>query len=60
MCGKYRLTNIANFLINVLRAEIVTTFGSKMVGISNLLFRTGVCQCEIFVCFVGKHANVAG
>ena len=33
MCGKYNLTKFANFLI-VLRAEIVTTFGSKMVTIS--------------------------
>ena len=34
MCGKYSLTKIANFLIIVLRAEIVTTFGSRMVGTS--------------------------
>ena len=29
MCGKYSLTKFANFLIIVLRVEIVTTFGSK-------------------------------
>ena len=34
MCGKYSLTKFANFLMIVLRAEIVTTFGSKMVAIS--------------------------
>ncbi len=34
MCGKYSLTKFANFLIILLRAEIVTTFGSKMVTIS--------------------------
>ncbi len=34
MCGKYSLTKFANFLIIVLRAEIATTFGSKMVTIS--------------------------
>ena len=34
MCGKYSLTKFANFLIIVLRAEIATTFGSKMVAIS--------------------------
>ena len=28
MCGKYSLTKFANFLIIVVRAEIVTTFGS--------------------------------
>ena len=33
MCGKYSLPEFANFLI-VLRAEIATTFGSKMVTIS--------------------------
>ncbi len=32
MCGRYSLTKFANFLI-VLRAEIVTTFSSKMVTI---------------------------
>ncbi len=42
MCGKYSLTKFANFLIIVLRAEIVTTFGSKMVTISarNTIIRT--------------------
>jgi hypothetical protein len=30
-CGKYSLANFANF---VLREEIATTFGPKMVGIS--------------------------
>ncbi len=35
MCGKYSLTKFANFLIIVLRAEIVTTFGSKMVTVSS-------------------------
>ncbi len=34
MCGKYSLTKFANSLIIVLRAEIATTFGSKMVAIS--------------------------
>ncbi len=34
MCGKYSLAKFANFLIIVLRAKIVTTFGSKMVTIS--------------------------
>ncbi len=34
MCGKYSLPEFANFLIIVLRAEIATTFGSKMVTIS--------------------------
>ena len=34
MCGKYSLTKFANFLIIVLRAKIVTTFGSKMITIS--------------------------
>ena len=34
MCGKYSLTEFANFLIIVLRAEIVATFGSKMETIS--------------------------
>ncbi len=34
MCGKYSFTKFANFLIIVLRAEIATTFGSKMVTIS--------------------------
>ena len=34
LCGKYSLTKFANFLVIVLRAEIVTTFGSKMVTIS--------------------------
>ena len=33
MCGKYSLTKFANFLIIVLRAEIATTFGSKMAAI---------------------------
>ena len=33
MCGKYSFTKFANFLI-VLRAEIVTTFDSRMVTIS--------------------------
>ena len=33
MCGKYSLTKFANFLI-VLRVEILTTFGSKMLTIS--------------------------
>ena len=30
----YSLTKFANFLIIVIRAEIATTFGSKMVAIS--------------------------
>ncbi len=34
MCGKYNLTKFAIFLIIVLRAEFVTTFGSEMVTIS--------------------------
>ena len=34
MYGRYSITKFANFLIIVLRAEIVTTFGSKMVTIS--------------------------
>ncbi len=34
MFGKCSLTKSANFLIIVLRAEIATTFGSKMVAIS--------------------------
>ena len=34
MCGKYNLTKFANFLIIVLRAEIFTTVGSKIVTIS--------------------------
>ena len=33
MYGKYSLTKVANFLI-VLRAEIASTFGSKIVEIS--------------------------
>ena len=33
MCGKHSVTKFANFLIIVLRAESVTTFGSKMVTI---------------------------
>ncbi len=32
--AKYSLMKFANFLIIVLRAEIVTTFGSNMVKIS--------------------------
>ena len=36
MCGKHSLTKFANFLI-VLRAEIVTTFGSKMVYMNQWL-----------------------
>ena len=41
MCGKYSLTKFANFLIIVLRAEIATTFVSKMVAISarNIIMR---------------------
>ncbi len=31
MCGRYGLTNLANFLIIVLRAEIVTIFEPKVV-----------------------------
>ena len=34
MCGKYNLTKFANFLITVLRAEIVTIFEPKVVTIS--------------------------
>ena len=35
MCGKYSFTNLQiQVLTIVLRAEIVTTFGSKMIGIS--------------------------
>ena len=36
ICGRYSLTKFANFLI-VLRTEIVTAFGSKMVTIYHLL-----------------------
>ncbi len=34
MCGKYSCTKFANFLIIVLRAEIVTIFEPKVVAIS--------------------------
>ncbi len=34
MCGKHSLTKFSNSLIIVLRAKIVTAFGSKMVTIS--------------------------
>ena len=34
MCGQYSLKKFVKFLIIVLRAGIVTTFGSKMVTIS--------------------------
>ncbi len=34
MCGGYNLTKFANFLGIVLRAQIVTNFGSKMVTVS--------------------------
>ncbi len=46
MCGKYSLTKFANFLIIVLRAEIVTTFGSKMVP--------HVTQINKKICELGK------
>ena len=34
MCGKYSLTKFANVFIILLRAEIVTTFGSKVITVS--------------------------
>ena len=40
MCGKYSLTKFATFLYIVLRAGIVTTFGSKTVTISTQNLRT--------------------
>ncbi len=44
MFGKYSLTKFANFFIIVLRAEIVTTFGSKMVTISTRNTKYNVIQ----------------
>ena len=42
MCGRYSLTKFANFLIFVLRAEIVAIFEPKVVDILFLLSRSKV------------------
>ncbi len=39
MCGKYSLTKFANFLIIVLRAEIVTKLITKFANFAWLYFR---------------------